>query len=60
MGVIARLEAGLLAQHHPVPMTLMGMDGQFGRSGKPEDLYATFKLTAADIAAAGRRLLSRP
>jgi transketolase len=52
--------AEFLVQHHPVPMTLMGMDGQFGRSGKPEDLYAFFKLTAADIAAAGRRLLSRP
>jgi transketolase len=52
--------AEFLAQHHPVPMTLMGMDGQFGRSGKPDDLYAFFKLTAADIAAAGRRLLSRP
>jgi transketolase len=52
--------AEFLAQHHPVPMTLMGMDDQFGRSGKPEELYALFKLTAADIAAAARRLLSRP
>ncbi len=52
--------AEFLAQHHPVPMILMGMDNQFGRSGKPEDLYVHFKLTAADIAAAGRRLLSRP
>ncbi len=52
--------AEFLAQHHPVPMTLMGMDGCFGRSGKPDDLYAHFQLTAADIAAAGVRLLSRP
>lgn len=52
--------AEFLVQRHPVPMTLMGMDGQFGRSGKPEDLYAHFRLTAADIAAAGRRLLDRP
>ncbi|MCU0237658.1 MAG: transketolase family protein [Acidobacteria bacterium] len=52
--------AEFLAQHAPVPMALMGMDNQFGRSGKPEDLYAHFRLTAADIAAAGRRLLSRP
>jgi transketolase len=52
--------AEFLAQHAPVPMILMGMDNQFGRSGKPEDLYVHFKLTAADIAAAGRRLLSRP
>lgn len=52
--------AEFLAQHAPVPMTLMGMDDQFGRSGKPEDLYVHFKLTASDIAAAARRLLSRP
>jgi len=52
--------AEFLAQNAPVPMTLMGMDNQFGRSGKPEDLYVHFKLTAADIAAAGRRLLTRP
>lgn len=52
--------AEFLAQNAPVPMTLMGMDDQFGRSGKPEDLYTHFKLAAADIAAAARRLLSRP
>ena len=52
--------AEFLAQHAPVPMAIMGMDNQFGRSGKPEDLYAHFKLTAGDIAAAGKKLLSRP
>jgi transketolase len=52
--------AEFLAQHHPVPMKIMGMENQFGRSGKPEDLYAYFKLTAADIAGAGKELLSRP
>jgi transketolase C-terminal domain/subunit len=41
-------------------MKIMGMENQFGRSGKPEDLYAYFKLTAADIAGAGKELLSRP
>jgi transketolase len=52
--------AEFLAQHHPVRMKIMGMENQFGRSGKPEDLYAYFKLTAADIAGAGKELLSRP
>ena len=51
--------AEFLAQHHPVPMTLMGMDGQFGRSGKPEELYACFRLTASDVADAAQRLLER-
>jgi|GEM_PF-4079618 len=31
-----------------------------GHSGKPEDLYVHFKLTAADIAGAGKEMLSRP
>ncbi len=52
--------AEFLSQRRPVPMKIMGMDNQFGRSGKPEDLYAHFKLTAADIAAAAREMLSRP
>ncbi len=52
--------AEFLSQHHPVPMKIMGMDNQFGRSGKPEDLYVHFKLTAADIAAASKEMLSRP
>jgi len=52
--------AEFLSQHRPVKMSIMGMDNQFGRSGKPEDLYAYFKLTAADIAGAGKELLSRP
>jgi transketolase len=52
--------AEFLAQHHPVPMTIMGVDDQFGRSGKPEDLYALFKLAAGDIAAAARKLIARP
>jgi transketolase len=52
--------AEFLSQHHPVRMKIMGMENQFGRSGKPEDLYTYFKLTAADIAGAGKELLSRP
>jgi hypothetical protein len=31
-----------------------------GRSGKPEDMFAHFKLTAADMAGAGKEMLSRP
>jgi transketolase len=52
--------AEFFSQHYPVPMKIMGMDNQFGCSGKPEDLYAHFKLTAVDIAAAGKEMLSRP
>jgi transketolase len=52
--------AEFLCQQFPVRMKIMGMDNQFGRSGKPEDLYVHFKLTAADIAGAGKEMLSRP
>lgn len=52
--------AEFLSQRYPVRMKIMGMDNQFGRSGKPEDLYVHFKLTAADIAGAGKEMLSRP
>ena len=52
--------AEFLSQRHPVRMKIMGMEETFGRSGKPDDLYAYYKLTAADIAGAGKELLSRP
>lgn len=52
--------AEFLSQQYPVRMKIMGMDNQFGRSGKPEDLYVHFKLTAADIAGVGKEMLSRP
>ncbi len=50
--------AEFLSQHHPMPMRILGMDNQFGCSGKPEELYRHFGLTAEAIAAAARELAS--
>jgi transketolase len=45
------------AQHHPLPMRMVGMKDQFGRSGVPEDLYEHFGLNAARIVAEARSIL---
>jgi hypothetical protein len=45
-------------QHHPVPMTFIGMNDKFGESGEPRQLMEKFGLTAEAIAQAGARLLS--
>ncbi len=47
----------LLAQKFPVKVALMGMKDQFGRSGKPEELYKYFSLTAKDISDRALELL---
>ncbi|MDR2137409.1 MAG: transketolase family protein [Synergistaceae bacterium] len=43
----------------PVPMEFIGMPDCFGVSGKPEELFAYFGMTAQDIANAARRLAKR-
>ncbi|HNX98386.1 MAG TPA: transketolase family protein [Candidatus Aminicenantes bacterium] len=48
--------AEYLCQHHPVPMRILGVDDQFGCSGKPEELYRHFGLTAEAAATAAREL----
>lgn len=50
--------AEFLAQHHPVPMTILGIDDEFGQSGTPEELIAHYGLDAAHIADAVRVLAS--
>jgi transketolase len=43
----------------PVPMEFIGMPDCFGVSGKSEELFAHFRMTARDIADAARRLAKR-
>jgi transketolase len=50
--------AELLAEHHPVPMRLMGVRDQFGQSGTPEELLAHYGLDASAITTAARALVS--
>jgi transketolase len=41
--------AEFLSKNHPVKMKILGVNNQFGRSGKPNDLYKLYHLTADDI-----------
>ncbi len=44
-------------QNHPLPVRLIGMNEQFGRSGDSEQLYEHFGLDTAHIVAAARSIM---
>ncbi len=50
--------AQAVAETHPVPMEFVGLDS-YAESGQPDELLRKYGLTADDIAAAARRVLSR-
>jgi len=41
--------AEVLIQNYPVPVKMVGVNDEFGRSGKPEDVLKYYKLTAEEI-----------
>ncbi|MGB8248317.1 MAG: transketolase C-terminal domain-containing protein, partial [Chlorobium sp.] len=41
--------AGVCARNIPVPIEMVGVEDQFGESGKPDELLEKYKLTTADI-----------
>ena len=49
--------AELLAQQHPVPMRLLGIDDLFGQSGEPEELLTHYGLDILHIRDAANELL---
>jgi transketolase len=49
----------VLAASHPVPVERVGVRDRFGESGAPRALQEAYGLTAAEIAAASRRAISR-
>jgi transketolase len=57
LGGLGGAVAELLAQVHPVPMRLVGVDDRFGTSGDPAELLKAFHLMPEDIAAAARELV---
>lgn len=57
-GGLGSTVAEYLAQHHPTPMKIMGMDNCFGRSGSPEELYRYYHLDTASIVKEARALLT--
>lgn len=56
-GGLGTAAASLVAQHHPVPMRILGVHREFAPTGSPAFLLEHFGLTAAGIAAAARDLL---
>ena len=48
-----------LAKHNPVPMEFVGIDNQFGQSGKPEELLEHYGMGVESIKKAVRRVLGR-
>ncbi len=51
--------AELLAVHRPTPMSFIGVRDRFGTSGQPDELFTEFGLTASDIAAAAKGVLTK-
>jgi len=51
--------AQLLARKLPTPMEMVAVDDKFGESGKPEQLFEKYGLSAKDIVAAAKRVLNR-
>ncbi|MFZ2897160.1 MAG: transketolase family protein [Saprospiraceae bacterium] len=51
--------AQLLARRMPVPMEFVGVNDQFGQSGKPEELLDKYGMSAAHVADAVHRVLRR-
>jgi transketolase len=51
--------AEVLVETCPVPMKIMGIKGEFGVSGEPEELYKHFGLTESDIVRETEILLAR-
>lgn len=51
--------AQLLVRNEPVPMEFIGVDDEFGQSGKPDELMVRYNLKAENIAAAAKKAISR-
>lgn len=58
-GGLGSAVAEVLAEECPTPMCRIGVQDQFGRSGKPAQLMEWYHLTAADIAAAALKTIAR-
>lgn len=51
--------AQLLARKNPAPMEMVAVDDQFGESGKPEELFEKYGLSAKNIIEATKKVLKR-
>jgi transketolase len=58
-GGLGSAVAEFVAHTHPVPMEFIGMHDSFGESGEPEQLLKKYRMDAAAIVAAVRRVHKR-
>lgn len=59
IGGLGSAVAETLAASRPTPMEMVGIRDTFGESGTPDELFAKYGLTAADIVRAARRATER-
>jgi transketolase len=58
IGGLGSAVAEVLAQNKPTKMKMVGINDEFGQSGKPDELLKHYHLTAEDITAAAKELIS--
>ena len=51
--------ASILSEHYPIPMKKIGIQDQFGQSGKADELLVHYGLTKEKIAEAAKEVISR-
>lgn len=49
----------VVAKRHPIPMEFVGVDDQFGESGKPDELLTKFGLKSKNIIEAVKKVVAR-
>ena len=59
IGGLGSAVAEVLVENQPVPMERVGVMDTFGESGTPDALLQKYRLTAADIAVAAKKAISR-
>jgi transketolase len=60
VGGLGSAVAEALVESRPCPMTRVGVDDHFGRSGTPDELYEAFGLTDRHVAEAAEQLVGTP
>lgn len=59
LGGLGESIAGVLSRNQPAPLEIVGVNDQFGESGKPMDLLAKYGLSTESIVEAAKKAISR-
>ncbi|MDD5455586.1 MAG: transketolase family protein [Candidatus Margulisbacteria bacterium] len=59
LGGMGSAVAEILVKHHPVPVEMLGIEGVFGESGKPDDLLTKHNLNVNGIINKVKKVLAR-